>query len=145
MSGAKPILTYLQLSYLLTQLIYTRTKSPQKGLFLSHKAWNMTNDCVSVAKTLMMGVKLMTQRYKKIVTKKSKGQFKDKCLKKNSYIFLHNNDCKTPYIDSHIDLLSINFNLMSVLQHYAYHQINDFEIYSSLATILQLNALFFLT
>ena len=77
MSGAIPILTYLQLSYLLTQLIYARTKSPQKGLLLFHKAWNMTNDCVSVTKTLMIGVKLMTERYKKY-SKKSKGQFKDK-------------------------------------------------------------------
>ena len=68
MSGAIPILNYLYLSYLLTQLIYARTKSPQKGLFLFHKAWNMTNDCVSVTKTLMMGVKLMTERYKKILT-----------------------------------------------------------------------------
>ena len=42
MSGAIPILTYLQLSYLLTQLIYARTKSPQKGLFLFRKAWNMS-------------------------------------------------------------------------------------------------------
>ena len=145
MSGAIPILTYLQLSYLLTQLIYARTKSPQKGLFLFHKAWNMTNYCVSVTKTLMMGVKLMTEKYKKNTHIKSKGQCKDKCLKKNSYIFLHNNDCKTPYIDIYIDLLSINFNLLSVLQHYAYHQISDFEIYTSLTTILQLNALFFLT
>ena len=44
MSGAIHILTYLQLSYLLTQLIYARTKSPEKGIFLFHKAWNMTND-----------------------------------------------------------------------------------------------------
>ena len=147
MPGAIPILTYLQLSYLLTQLIYARTKSPQKGLFLFHKAWNMTNDCVSVTKTLMMGVKLMTERYKKNAHIKSKGQCKDKISvsKKNSYIFLHNNDCKTPQIDIYIDLLSINFNLLSVLQHYAYHQISDFETYTSLATILQLNTLFFLT
>ena len=33
------------------------------------------------------------------IKQKSKGQCKDKCLKKNSYIFLHNNDCKTPYIN----------------------------------------------
>ena len=46
---------------------------------------------------------------------KGKGQCKDKCLKKNSYIFLHNNDCKTPYVDIYMDLLSINFNLLSVL------------------------------
>ena len=41
MSGAIPILTYLWLSYLLTQLIYAGTKSPQKGLLLFRKAWNM--------------------------------------------------------------------------------------------------------
>ena len=68
MSGAIPILTYLELSYLLTQLIYARTKSPLKGLLLFHKVWNMTNDCVSVTKTVMMGVKLMTERHKKILT-----------------------------------------------------------------------------
>ena len=144
MSGAIPILTYPQISYLLTQLIYARTKSLQKGLFLFHKAWNITNYCISVTKTLM-GVKFMTERYKKNTQIKSKGQCKDKCLKKNSYIFLHNNYCKTPYIDIDIDLLSINFNLMSVIQLYAYHQISDFEIHTSLTTILQLNALFFLT
>ena len=81
MSGAIPILTYLLLiSYLLTELIYARTESPQKGIFLFQKAWNMpflfsicfyqtyvnmTNDGVSITKTLMMGVKLMTERYKK--------------------------------------------------------------------------------
>ena len=67
MSGAVPILTYLWLSYLLTQLIYARTKSPEKGLFLLRKAWDMTNDCVSVIKTLMMGAKILTERYKKIL------------------------------------------------------------------------------
>ena len=36
MSGVVPTLTYL-----LTQLIYTRTKSPQKGLPLLRKAWNV--------------------------------------------------------------------------------------------------------
>ena len=34
---------------------------------------------------------------------------------KKSYIFLHNSDCETPYKDIYIDLLSINFNLLSVL------------------------------
>ena len=83
MSGGIPILTYLYRSYLLTQQIYARTKSPQKGLFLFHKAWNMpvllsicfyqihinmTNDCVSITKTVMMGVKLMSERYKQILT-----------------------------------------------------------------------------
>ena len=29
--------------------------------------------------------------------------------------FRHNNDCKTPYIDIYIDLLPINFNLLSIL------------------------------
>ena len=53
-----------------------------------------------------------------------------KCHKKNSNIFLQNNDCKTSYIDIYIDLLSINFNLLSVLQRYAYHQISDIEIYT---------------
>ena len=82
MSGAIPALTYLLLSYLLTQLIYGRTKSPQKALVFFRKAWNMpvlfsicfyqihinmANDCVSVTKTLMMGVKVMTERYKKIL------------------------------------------------------------------------------
>ena len=46
---------------------------------------------------------------------KSKGQYKDKCLKKNSYVFLHNNDCKTPYIDIYTDFRSINFNFPSLL------------------------------
>ena len=134
MSGAISILTYLQLSYLPTQRIYARTKSTQKVLFPFHKAWNMTNDCVSVTKTLMMEVRLMTE-VQKNTRIKSKSQCKDKCLKKNSYIFLHKNDCKTSYIDIYIDLLSINFNLPSVLQDYAHHQISDFEIYTSLTTI----------
>ena len=62
-----------------------------------------------------MGVKLMTERFKKNTDTKSKGQCKDKCLKKNSYIFLHINDCETPYIDIYIDLLLINFNLLPIL------------------------------
>ena len=83
MSGAIPTLTYLWLSYLLTQLIYARTKPPQKGLLLFHKAWNtpvlfsicfyqihisMTNHCVCITKTLVKGVKLMTDRYDEILT-----------------------------------------------------------------------------
>ena len=81
MSGAIPILTYLWLSYLLTQLIYAGTKSPQKGLLLFRKAWNMpvssicfyqihinmTNDCDSITKTQAKGLKLMTDRYQKIL------------------------------------------------------------------------------
>ena len=58
----------MQYLCLLTQLIYARTKSPQKGLLFFHKAWDMTNDCVSVTKTLMMGVKL-AERYTKSVSK----------------------------------------------------------------------------
>ena len=65
----------LAFSYSLTQVIYGRTKSPQKGIFLFHKAWNMpvlfsicfyqihinmTNNWGSITKTLMMGVKVMT-------------------------------------------------------------------------------------
>ena len=87
MSGAILLLTYLQLSYLLTQLIYARTKSPQKGPFLFHKAWNMTNDCVSVTKILMMGVKLVTEVQKNTHIK-SKGQCKDKIsVSKRIHIF----------------------------------------------------------
>ena len=56
----------------------------QKGLFLFHKASNMTNDCVFVTKTLMMGVKLITEKYKNTHIK-SKDQCKDKCLKKLVY------------------------------------------------------------
>ena len=75
----------------------------------------MTNDCISITKTLVMEVKLMTDRYKKIITLKARVSTKiNKCHKKNSYIFLHNIDCKTRYIDIYIDLLSINFTLMSV-------------------------------
>ena len=136
MSGAIPILTYLWLSYLLTQLIYARTKSPQKGLFLfpqdmEHDQWlylcyQNTHD----------GSKFNDREVQKNTHIKSKGQCKYKCPKKNSYISLHNNDRKTPYKNIYIDLLLINFNLLSVLHHYAYHQISDFEIYNSLATIL---------
>ena len=83
MSGAIPTLTYLQLSCLLTQLIYARTKSPQKDLLLFRKAWNMpvvfsncfyqihismTNDCASITRTQVKEVKLMTDSYNKILT-----------------------------------------------------------------------------
>ena len=67
---------------------------------------------------------------------KCKCQYKDKSVsQKKSYIFLHINDCGTPYLDIYIDLLSINFNLLSVLLHYAYYQISDSEIYTALTTI----------
>ena len=41
MPGAIPTLTTSNLANLLTQLIYTRTKSPQKGIYFFRKAWNM--------------------------------------------------------------------------------------------------------
>ena len=44
---------------------------------------------------------------------------------KNSYIFLHINDCETPYIDIYIDLLSISLTLLSVLLHCSYNQVSD--------------------
>ena len=73
----------------------------------------MANYCASLTKTLMMGVKLMTERYTKILTQKVKVSAKISFIK-SSYIFLHNNDCKTAYIDIYIDLLSTNFNLLSL-------------------------------
>ena len=81
MSDAIPLTS--NLANLLNQLIYTRTKSPQKGLPVLRKAWNMpvlfsiyfyqihiniTNDCVSITKTLVKRVKLMRDRYEKILT-----------------------------------------------------------------------------
>ena len=90
----------------------------------------MTNYCVSVTKNPNDGSKINDREVQKNTHIKSKGQCKDKCLKKNSYIFLHSNDCKTPYIDIYNALLSINF------LDFAYHQISDFEIYTSLTTIL---------
>ena len=70
----------------------------------------MTNDCVSITKTLDDGSKIYDREAKSKVSAKT-----SKCHKNNSYIFLHNNNCKTPYIYIYIDLLSINFNLLSVL------------------------------
>ena len=108
MSGVIPILTYLQLSYLLTQLIYARTKSPQKGLLLFRKAWNMpvlfsicfyqihinmTNDCVSITKTLMMGVKLMTERYKKNTYIKSKRPCQCKEMSQKELLYFRAEQC----------------------------------------------------
>ena len=74
----------------------------------------MSSDCVSATKILMMGVKLMTERYKKRYMK-SKGECKDKIsVAKRIHIF----SCTTmiakqPYIEIFIDFLSINFNLLS--------------------------------
>ena len=95
----------------------------------------MTNDSVSITKTPMIGVKLMIERYKKILAQKVKVSAKiSKCHKRNSYIFLHNHDCKTLFIGIYIDLLSFKFNLLSARYYYAYHQISKFEIYTSLGT-----------
>ena len=88
----------------------------------------MTHDCVSVTQILVKGVELMTDMKNTHIKSNAK---MNNCHKKNSYIFVHNNDCKTPYID----LLSINFNLLSVLWYYAYHQISNFEIFTALTTV----------
>ena len=47
----------------------------------------MTNDCVSITKTLMMEVKVMTERYKKNTRIKSKGQCKDKLVSQKEFIY----------------------------------------------------------
>ena len=39
------------------------------------------------------------------------------------------------YVEIYSDLLSINFNLLSIILHYVYHQISDFETYTVIATI----------
>ena len=74
----------------------------------------MTNDCVWYQNP-DGGSKINDREVQKNTYIKSKCQCKAKCLKKNSYIVLHNNDCKTPYIDIYIDLMSINVNILSVL------------------------------
>ena len=70
-----------------------------KGLFLFDKAWNMINDCVSVTKILMMGVKLMAERYKKV-------KFSAKIRKVSQK--------KSMYFPAQQWLLPINFNLLSL-------------------------------
>ena len=92
----------------------------------------MTHDCVSVTQILVKGVELMTDMKNTHIKSNAK---MNNCHKKNSYIFVHNIDCKTSYIDIYIDLLSINFNLLSVLWYYAYHRISNFEIFTALTTI----------
>ena len=104
MSGAISTLTYLYVANLLTQLIYTRTNSFHKGIPFFRKAWNI-NEKVSAK---------INQRHKK-KTKK------------------HYNDCGTSYINICIDFLSINYNFLSALLHFVYHQISDYEIYTALA------------
>ena len=46
--------------------------------------------------------------------------------------FSAKHDRETPYIDIYIDLLSINFNLLSILLHCIYHYISGYEIYTGL-------------
>ena len=48
---------------------------------------NMTNGCVSVTKTLMMGVNIMTESYNKILTQKVKVSAKISSVIKRSHIF----------------------------------------------------------
>ena len=50
----------------------------------------MTNYCVSITKTLMMGVKLMTERHKKNTRIRSKGQCKVKQRSERSQRFRYN-------------------------------------------------------
>ena len=136
MSDAIPILTYFQLSYLLTQLIYGRTKSPQKGLFLFQKAWNMTNHFVSVTKNLDDGSKINDREVKKNTHIKSKCQCKDKMsVSKRIYIF----SCTT-MIAKHLAETFILACCRLTLIYCPYFSIMlniiDFEIYTSLTTIL---------
>ena len=51
--------------------------------------------------------------------------------KKNIY-FSAKHDRETPYIDIYIDLLSINFNLLSILLHCIYRYVSGYEIYIAL-------------
>ena len=57
-----------------------------------------------------MGIKLMTGVQKKYI--KSKGQCKDKCLK---MYFPAQQWLQNTLLDIYVDLLSINFNLLSIL------------------------------
>ena len=80
---------------------------PQKELPLLRNAWNMpvlfsiyfyqthigmTNDCVSITKTLVKRVKLMADRYKENTHIKSKGKCKDKEVSQKK---VHTFSCKT--------------------------------------------------
>ena len=52
----------------------------------------MTNDCVSITKTLVKRVKLMADRYKENTHIKSKGKCKDKEVSQKK---IHTFSCKT--------------------------------------------------
>ena len=47
----------------------------------------MTNDCFSITKTLVKGVKLMTDRYKKNTLIKGKVQCKDELVSQKKFIY----------------------------------------------------------
>ena len=47
----------------------------------------MTNDCVSVTKIVVKGVKLVTDRYKKNTHIKSKRQCKDEYVSQKKFIY----------------------------------------------------------
>ena len=102
---------------------------------------NITTDCVlnlseltlvCLTKTLVESEKLVTDRYKKVLLYKINVSARINQRQKDIYIyiyiyiyiFLQKNDSNWLFID----LLSINFNLLSVLLHYAFHQISDYEM-----------------
>ena len=102
---------------------------------------NITTDCVlnlseltlvCLTKTLVESEKLVTDRYKKVLLYKINVSARINQRQKDIYIyiyiyiyiFLQKNDSNWLFID----LLSINFNLLSVLLHYACHQIRDYEM-----------------
>ena len=160
MCDAIPILTYLQLSYLLAQLIYARIKSPQKGLFLFHRTWNMSvlfsicfyqihfnmaNDSVMYYQNPDDGSKVNDREIQKNTHLKCKGQCKYKISTSKRFHIYYCTAMIAKQLTQTFILTCCRLTLLSVLQHYAYHQIIDFEIYTSPTTILQLNALFSLT
>ena len=102
MSSAIPTLTYLWLRCLLTQLIFAKSESPQKGLLLLGKAWimsvhfsicfyqihiSMTNDYASITKSLLKGVKWMTDSCNKTLTQKVNVSGKISLCLKKTHIF----------------------------------------------------------
>ena len=90
--------------------MYARTKSPQKSIFLFPQGMEHGQCLCPCYQNPGDGSKFNQREVQKHAHIKSKGQ-----CKKNSYIFMHNNDCKTPYNEIYIELLLINFNLLSVL------------------------------
>ena len=65
----------------------------------------------------------------------NKGYWRDKLTsQKNSFILLHSNDFKPPYIDIYFHELPINFKLLSVHLHCAYNHLSDYNVYTALTT-----------